>query len=312
MEKYLYYGDEEYLLMQELSKLKNSFLGGQDGLSIEEFKEKSSVESLIDAAFSVSLFSSKKLIIFNGIPDVRDDYYEHFKRLFEDNTSDNSVCFVIRKMPDKRKKIVKYLMDTCQTKEFKKFDVWQRDKVIAISKSIVSEQGFEIEDIAINELVDMVGYDLWMLSSNIEKIGTSILPRKKIVLNDVKLYACNEEQSVFEFIDAFRKKNKKSVFKYLKDIRKQEEAYPLLSMLTSHLRLLLLMKSCNTTNVSELVKKAGKSPFYIKKLVSDLNLWELQDLRKVLSDCHELDYLGKSGKLNPLVGLERLGLEVFH
>jgi len=310
MKKYFYYGDEDYLLMQELSKLKKKFLT-DDSLAIEEFKEKSSVEDLVDAVFSVGLFAKQKLIIYYGIPNIRDDYFNYFKKLFSDESSENTICFILRKMPDKRKKIVKFLMSECQSKEFKKFEVWHRDKVLAIVREMLASKGCEIENIALNHLLDIVGSDLWMISSNIDKIATSILPRTQIKKDDVHCYASNGEQSTFDFIDDFRKKNKQKVFQFLSDIKKPEEAYPLLSMLSSHVRLLLLLKSCNSTNVNDLVKKAGKSPYYVKKLVSDLKLWGIAELKQLLASCHELDYLGKSGKINPLIGLEKIGLETF-
>ena len=301
-----YYGDEDFLLFKEIKDIKQRFIQENSTLAVEEFDSKKTVESLVEALFSVNMFVPKKLIIYYGIPDVREDYVEHFQKLIKSLPEGNDVYFVHRGSPDKRKKNVKWLISVSNCKEFKKFEIWNKDQFLQCVREMVKVDQYEIESKAIEYLTELVGFDLWMTYTNLEKIKTAIMPQKKITMQDVDKFAAQGEKNIFEVLDFFRKKNKRQVFEYIKNMKKQEEGFILLSTVSKHVRFLMQLKSYNTNNLSDIIKASGKAPFYIKKVVPDLKNWSMKELKTLLARINELDYLSKSGKINITVGLESI------
>ncbi|MDD5456901.1 MAG: DNA polymerase III subunit delta [Candidatus Margulisbacteria bacterium] len=301
-----YYGDEDFLLFKEIKDIKQRFIQGNSDLALEEFDNKKSVESLIEALFSVNMFVPRKLIIFYGLPEVREDYVEHFQKLIADLPQGNDLFFVYRGSPDKRKKNVKWLISVSNCKEFKKLEIWNKDQFFKYVQDMIKTDQFEIENKAMEYLVELIGLDLWSTYTNLEKIKTAILPRKKITLQDIDNYAAQGEKNIFDVLDFFRKKNKRQLFEYILNMKKQEEAFILLSTMSKHVRFLMQLKSYNTNNLSDIIKASGKAPFYVKKIVPDLKYWSFKELKTTLVRINELDYLSKSGKINITVGLENI------
>ncbi len=306
MNKFFLYGEEDYLLSKEVKRIKNEFIAQHSMYAVEEFSTADNIEDVVNSVFSQGLFDSEKLVIYYGIPEVREDYVEHFQKIILEDDSSNYLYFVNKGAPDKRKKMVKYLLKNCQSKEFKKYEVWDRDKLVSQVQNLVAEDGFKIESKAVEKLIDIAGFDLWLIYENVEKINTAILPRKNVTVDDVQTLASSGEQNIFNFTDFFRQRKRSLIYSFLASIKKQEEVYMLLSMLTKHIRFIMLLKATKANTLEDMASQTGKSTFYLKKIFPDIKLWEFRELRKFLEELHELDFLGKSGKINPLIGLQTI------
>lgn len=304
MNLFFYYGEESYLLFEQIRSHRKSFCDLYSDLAVEMYSSDDPVETLLSAITTSNMFYPKKLIIYRGLPDIREDFQPRFEKLMKENQLDHEVIMVYEGLPDRRRKLVKFLISIATTKEFKKFDSWDRDKVTDILSKMEKDRGYSISMEVLGQCVDIVGLNLWALRTTLDRIETAVLPSKTITARDVADLAITGEASVFQLMDDFRQRNRKAVFRFLRTLKKPDEAFMVLSSLSKHVRFLLQLKAAGSVSADALAKQLGKSPYYIRKLVPDLKRWTLGELTKFLGALNDLDFQLKSGKISLPVGLE--------
>ncbi len=296
------YGEERFLLKQRLADLRDSFIVENGEHSYEEFSTNDPLEKFIDSFSSMSLFCTKKMIVFEGLPKIRDGYEDHFQKLLAEQQTSHEIVFVYQGKPDKRKKFVKFLLKNSDSENFEPFSIWKKNDVVSWVVNREKERSIQIGRSEADLLIDLVGTDLWSLESNLLKMETYILPEKTINKEVVSKIATTSEKSLLDMFEALRKKDK-SLYSYIFGVKKQEEVIALLGGLSSHARLILLLKTADSNSVDSLAKKAGKNPFYLKNLVRDIRSWSFLEAKNFLSDLHQLDFSIKTGQMKPLAGL---------
>lgn len=82
-------------------------------------------------------------------------------------------------------------------------------------------KGFDISDEASDYLIGLIGLDLGLLSSEVDKI--SLLGKEKIAVHDISDIV-NEERlySIFDLVDALRERDAEKVFGIYKTLRKRQ------------------------------------------------------------------------------------------
>jgi len=297
------YGEETLLLTQRFIELKTSFIASNGDYSYEEFSESDPLETFIDAFSSMSLFSSKKMIVYKGLPKVREDYEEYFQKLLIEQQTANDIVFVCRGNPDKRKKFVKFLINNSDCEVFEPFSIWKKGEVIDWILAREKNRGFKIDRQSADVLLEMVGVDLWQLESNLLRMETYVMPEKVITEKIVKELATLSEKGILDIFEAIRKKDK-DLYRYIFETSKPEDIIALIGGISSHVRLILLLKSTSYSLLDELAKRINKKRFYLENLLKDIKSWTLQEANAFLADIHQLDFDIKAGKIKPMVGLE--------
>jgi len=214
---YLFMWEEKYLLDQEINRRTSNFVQkfGRDSLfvyNMENWDEVSASQSI----FWWWLFSQKKLTIVYGVP-LDNSKWNTFKiaqiEWFIDNfvkkewkiPQDNLLVFVSNK-PDKRSKFFKFLKGNANIKEFKFLSDGELRKYI---KSNFVD--IEIQDDAVDYLINKVGNELYRVSSEIDKL------KMYCKQNDLHVVDANMiEDITFGFTE-------KDVFKFLKIMLKDKD-----------------------------------------------------------------------------------------
>ena len=301
-----WYGDEAYLVHARLMDRRTYFLQTQSELAILDILESDHIEKLIHAVITSDLFVPTKLIVVHGIPTIREDYQKHFQTLLLEASGDHELIIIHRGSPDKRRKFTKFLLDNFESEEFKGFEPWDVNKVIPIVKAMGTDDGYTWGSGAIDQLIDIVGLDLWALRQNVEKIETAILPDKTITRAWVEQLASEGETNWFEATDALRRRNRELWLKFCRESNKSDEAFMILAMVAKQVRLWLILKSTEGKPVEHVARQIGKSPYYLKKMLPELRPWTIKQLQRVLTFLFQLEFDAKSGKILPDVGLELL------
>jgi len=303
VKKLFLYGEEDYLLTKELEQLQTALKQKNPDISVEEHSANCAQDKLFNSLFTQNMFAPIKLIIYRGLFDFKEEKTDFLQKNIISDETENTLCVAYKGNPDKRKKAYKFLQANFEIKEFKKYEIWDKGKLVENIISLCKAEGFAINRNSAERLIDISGYNMWFISNSLQKIMTSLLPKKSISLEDVEELASSGEQNSFEFVDFFRTKQKKELFIFLDNIRKGEEAMGLHAMLSKHIRFLLQLKDINARTVEEYAKETGKSPYYLKKIVPDLGKWESSALIRILTELHEWDYLTKKGSIAPLAGM---------
>jgi len=91
-------------------------------------------------------------------------------------------------------------------------------------------KGIEISDEAIDYLIEIIGPDLGLLSSEVEKL--SLLGKKRIDTDDISEIVTGERlYSIFDLVNALRMKDAEGVFRIYKTLRETADDYGLVGAL---------------------------------------------------------------------------------
>lgn len=91
-------------------------------------------------------------------------------------------------------------------------------------------KGIEMSDEAIDYLIGLIGSDLGLLSSEVEKI--SLIGKKRIDIDDISEIVTGERlYSIFDLVNALRMKDAEGVFRIYKTLRETADDYGLIGAL---------------------------------------------------------------------------------
>jgi DNA polymerase-3 subunit delta len=171
---FLFTGEEQYLLDQELQRWKEGFVQkfGADSIftySPENFDPSHMMQNILGGG----LFVSKKMIIIKHIPTdgqqripakAQEEFTESYMKQVANISPDTIVVFVSYK-PDKRVKLYKFLQKTAQVKEFSSLTDTQRKQYIKQRSGSVT-----LDAEVVDHLLLVVGPDLYRLQSELQKL----------------------------------------------------------------------------------------------------------------------------------------------
>jgi DNA polymerase-3 subunit delta len=183
---------------------------------------------------------------------------------------------------------------------------WVQNRVMETNGSITTN--------AVQLLVDMIGTDLWGLSSEVEKLSLYATGRA-IEIEDVEeMVVSAKEVSVFAVVDAVLEGNRTLAMRNLTKLLEGEATVPyLLSMLGRQVRLLLLAKELITEQVpqAELGSRLGiNSAYPLRKTLEQARRFTPQALRQLHAGLLDTDVAIKTGAQGERLALEFLVAEV--
>jgi DNA polymerase III subunit delta len=299
----LFYGDEDFLLDEEINKLKR----GSSEFNFERINgAKSEPDQVISALATCPLLGGRLVIIDSYKSEEKDD-----ERLFEvlRGLSDSvKVVFVYYDGLDRRRKFYKFIEKIADVREFKRFTEWEQDKVLAWIVNRVNMYKKKIGSHAANLLIEIVGYNLRMLDKEIEKIATYIGDRDLIEENDVTSLSSAGEVDSFAFSNAIRDKDTREALMCLNRLFKDNQnPHMLVGMLAKLYRMLLQVKYLEDKGYGQydIARELNAKPFFIKKCAERTGRFTLKELMNDIKMLHHADLKMKSGS-SPKLVLEML------
>lgn len=306
---YLIYGEEEYLINNEINKLKQKY-STYDIVTYDMLEQ--NISDAIEDASMISLFSSAKLIICYNcyfLTSTKCDIEHDVDSLakYMKNENDSIIILTVNSDVDNRKKIVK---------ELSKFNVVKYDKLkeYEIKKFVVEHcklNGFQMQEDAIKLFMDKLTNNLYIITSELDKLF--IYKNNKIITkSDVENITCTLiNTNIFDLINSIVEKDiDKSLRLYDDLVIINEEEIKLIVTLANQFRLIYQVKTMFKSGYSELdiSKKLDVHPFRIKLANNvSISLDECLMYIKKLSILDEEIKTGmidkKSGFINFILGL---------
>ena len=307
-EVYVFYGDESFLIDEEIKKIIEKHPNSE---VIKYDLEESSLNLLLEDALSLSLFNEHKIIIgsnanFLSASDTKGKVNQNVEDLLKyiDNPNDTStIIFTLSTNIDKRKKIVKQLLSKSIVKECNKLTV---DNAVLFAKDIFSKANFQVGYSALNKLVHKTGNNLYLLNSECNKLMIYKNEEKKIELDDVdQMVERYDIDNLFALTDAVVKKDiNEALSLYQELLKRNEEPIKIIVIIANQFRLIFQVKRLKSKGLSdsEIASELAVHPYRVK-LAKETNLSE-KELLKYLTTLADLDEQIKTGKINKDVGLE--------
>jgi len=310
---YVLYGKIDYLINKQIKNLIND--NNIDDINIIKYDlEQDNLNKIINDVNSVSLFSEKKLIlvynsfIFTGTTKKN---IEHDTTELEDYLNnideENILVFIVNNEKlDERKKITKLIKKVGYVKEYNDVDT------ISIVKNLFTE--YSISNDLIKYLIDRVGDNLPLLSSEIEKIKLYKNDNKIITKEDINNLTCKSlEVNNFKLIDAIISKNKNLAFElYNERVKLNEEPIAIIVALANQIRIMYQVKQLylNGYTENDIAKMLGIHPYRVKLAAQNSRKYDSKILLNYLKQLADLDIKIKSGNLDKNLGLELFILKI--
>lgn len=308
------YGSDSYRSRQKLNELKNKFINEVDptaqSLNVIEGKS-ATVKDISEKISTGSLFVKKRMVVIEDVFENKSDKVlgeiESFLKSRPESKNGDEDNIIIFKEGDLNNK------NTKLKKEAKKlFDFLLKQKYVIECKTLSGSQlnNFVKEETeklkrkinpnAINTLIAYTNSDIWRISSELHKLAMSVNEGEEISDKLVKeIVNPAIDENIFALTDAISARNKRLALKLLEEqyIAGLSEDY-VLAMLLRQFKILLRIKSAVLSNLSatQIASELKMHPYVVKKSLTQVGAFELEDLKGKLNDLLTLDFMNKTGQ----------------
>ncbi len=313
---YLIYGDENYLINDELNKIISDSNVLKDNI-IRYNLDETNISDVLDEACTISMFDSKKLIICeecsflttDSKKDINNDL-ESLLKYINNPFDDVYLIFIVKNSKlDDRKKIVKELKRLSKVIECKKLESHSLNNYIY---NYFKDNSYNIDMPLVRMIVDKVKYDLSNIINECNKLMIYKDLDKNITKEDIDLVIRdNIEDNIFSLTNSIMEKNVEKSIKIYKDLLLMgEEPIKLIVMIANQFRLILQVKLMKKNGYKEIEMPSiiGEHPYRVKLALS--SNYDEQKLIDNIKKLYKLDYDIKSGNIDKNFGLELFLLNI--
>lgn len=321
------YGSDTFRSLQKLKQLKEKFLkdvaGGSLNL-IEIDGEKLSFAEFKKEVTTISFLAEKRLIIIKNIickgknRDIQKEIIEYLKErkndenvlvFWEEEKREKDLLFKLLLQLDKKERIANPVKREIFKQEFEPLKGANlKEWIISSAK----EKGGAISSGNADFLIEKIGNDLWQLNNELDKL---ISFSKKISSDDIKkIVIAQNDESIFELTDAIGGRNKRRALELLNNqIQNGTNVNYILAMLARQYRILMEIKDYIAKNENKtednLARGLNLHPYVVKKLASQIKLYEMATLKKIYKKVSECDLKIKTSRINPELLLDLIILD---
>ena len=311
---YLFYGPEDYLKKYYLNCIEKKLVSRElSAVNKIVHEGKVSAKALYDSCETFPLFSEKKLVIvkhsglFNSKKGADS---EEILGLLQNVTSHTCLVFYEDEI-DKRMKTVKAVKEKGMLVEF---DFRKPAELVKWVIKVFKSHNIDIDTAAASWLVENSEQGMGYIMNEINKIVMYLSGRKKVEQSDIeKVCSRSVKTRVFDLTDAIAGKDCERALKLLNDmIESREPVNVILYMIARQFRHILQMKlmSAEGASVDEAALKIGITPYAARKVLKQSQGFTVDDLKKALERCLDMDVGIKSGKIDERTAAELLIVEV--
>lgn len=313
---YFFFGDEPYLIHQAYNYLKVCSLhgGAADFNFTQFFAADVEISRVRDEVETLPMMAPRRVVVLREVQALSDKEWDQLAPLFQEPVV-STVFILMGDKIDKRKKVVKNLLDQALSVEFKKpFE----NQVPGWIRHIARAHQLEISDDAIQLMHKLVGNQLSEVEREIRKLQDFVGERNLIQLEDVaQVVSRTREENVFELTESLANGDRvKSLEQLVYLLDQGQSELGIVSLVARHMRILLLVKQGTEQNMAgqKLATYAQVPSYYLQDYVRQARLWTPKKLESVLVLLAETDRALKSSPLASHIWLENLILKAcsFH
>ena len=300
---YFFYGDEDYLLDEELKKYRDKLDTNFSSMNYA-VHDNPSYPDLIAILRTQPMMFGKLMVVIRCekllTSTLEDNQTKEISEALEGNTDSLDIFFVAKyprnegKKPYSRKKIYK-ILSKYNSKEFPTIKTYKTTELSAWINKESKKHDITLETDAINIMIEHIGNNLREFATELEKLALLAYPNKKVTAKMVK-EICISNQDIFNFADFVMKGQKGLALLELKRLLDKKHPLELLAATQTMLRKWILIKLKSTTmSPSEISKLVGQHEFVVKQTTQKLKSTPLKDLVHLKEMLTDAEYKIKSG-----------------
>lgn len=314
----IYYGDEEYLLQQELKRLRESTVNPQMGNLGHKILENPSIGEVLEAVGAVYFNLGGKTLIelhdfafLNKAASGADEkQIAQLMELLESLDESKHILFLSNKI-NRSIKFPKWLTGHKQldvdVKEFKTLAFYQTDDAIQRIIQESKKKHIQIEPKAAALLVEHQGVSMLPLMTEVEKLSIYAAGRA-VTAADVEALSNHNENTFHMLADWLQKRNRASVFQTLDELLLRQHPVQLFALAQSWLGNIFQLRYWQQQGYSEaqMAELTKKHPYKIKKDLQEFGRVPFERLESLRFKVLDLEWKAKTGELPGKLALEML------
>ena len=327
---YILSGPDDFSLGQSLEKLKGS-IGDPEALAANTTVlegPQATVDHLRSVCEAAPFLAEKRLVIVRGLlqrfqPSERPARQGRSRKTSIQPDGHEALANYISTIPDSTvlvlvegdiKSTNPLFRALSNRASVHSFPLLRDAKLKQWVQSRIKEGGGTISPQAVELLTRLVGSNLWVMSSEIDKL-LLFASGRRIEEEDIKqVVGYTQQTSVFAMVDAIVESRVKAAEQLVQELL-QQGASPsyLMVMLARQLRLIVRTKDIQTARMSsnELRNRLGlSSEFVARKTLEQAKRYSLPRLKQVYQRLLETDLTIKTGKYEPELALNILVAEL--
>jgi DNA polymerase III subunit delta len=321
---YLLYGTETFLIDETKQLLAQEVLQeGEEDFNLSSFDlEETPIELAIEDAETFPFMGEKKLVFIHNPTFLR---AEKSKEKIEHNIA-RLEAYIKQPAPysivvfiapyeklDERKKITKELKKSATTFDAKKLTEQELKKWIVRRAEF---NGVQIEPSAVELMLTLSGTNLFMLTSEVDKLALYIGDGHTIDEKTVEnLVSRSLEQNIFALVDKIVHRKIEEALRIYYDLLKlNEEPIKILAVITGQFRLIYQVKEMARKGYGQqqIAGYLKVHPFRVKLAAGQAQSFREEELMMIMKQLADVDYKMKTGSSNKelLIELFLLRLKV--
>ena len=228
---YFLYAEDPYLLKEASLMAEKTIPDGERDFSVNHFDldgidDVPPFEQIMDAANTIPFMGKQKVVIIENIQELAKKDMEHLGR-YTANPSPYCVLMLLHRGSPKAqfKELMKEVKATPLDVRSQELPLWIKEKAL--------RKGFEITNEAAEYLLGVIGPDIGLLSSELEKV--TLMGKSRIDTEDiVGIVRGSNDYDVFDLVNALKGRDSQKVFRVAKTLQETQESYGLLGAINWH------------------------------------------------------------------------------
>lgn len=314
---YLLYGTESFLI-HETKQLLHTHVLDED---VSDFNfssydlEETPIEAVLEDAETLPFLGEKRLIFLHNPgfltseKKTKEKVEHNLSRLEEYIKQPSPFSVIVFIAPyeklDERKKITKELKRTAMVFEAKKL-MEQELKQWIFDRAALHQ--VNINQASVQRMLELVGANLFMLTSEMDKLALYVNETKtidEIVVEN--LVSKSLEQNIFTLVDKIVKRKVEEALRIYYDLLKQnEEPLKILAIISGQFRLIYQVKELSRRGYGQqqIAGYLKSHPYRVKLAAGQANYFSDEELTKIISLLADADLQMKTGGMNKSMLIE--------
>ncbi|MBR1977853.1 DNA polymerase III subunit delta [bacterium] len=311
MPLYLFWGDEDYLIDKEISKLKKNVLKGDiNALNYKrydnpKFQELEGILRTTPMLFgdSLHIIKADKYFLNQKKQHLSDEEITSIAKDFELVSDRVHIVFTCRipkkedKKPDSRKKLYKTLAKFGTIAQFSAFKSYEDKKYMPVIQEMAKDKEIDISKDTIKTLVEISGTYLIDINSQLEKLKLYAYPNKKITPEMVeKISTVNDD--VFTLVDLMAQGNCEVFMDKLTNLLEKSHYLEIFALLQTMIHKFIQLKHYSRTmSAYEIGTKLGQNPYRVELDIAKISAIPLEKLIQIKQNLTIAEFKLKSGAI---------------
>ncbi|MDD6221779.1 MAG: DNA polymerase III subunit delta [Lachnospiraceae bacterium] len=305
---YLLYGDEDYLVRQFASRLKEAIVGDDEMNYTAVSGSTATIDDILSTAGTLPFFADRRLIVM--------DECGFFKK------SQPQILALVQKCPDYLYLIFTEKSVEASSKLYKvvdkcglaaKMSTPSEGTLRQWAQKQFREAGKSIEPSAASLLIEMTGSTMGLLKGEIDKLISYCADAPVVRYADVQAVSSTvADSTIFTLIDFIGKRNQKRALSCYREMLMQNvsAAFILNRMEVQFTGILGVMEGKRSgASPDKLAKLLRAAPFQIRKYTEQAANFSEDKVKKLLSSCARMDEKIKTGRMKDNIAVEMLIIE---